>query len=72
VAGSVEAISRDAGSSISQKMLDLEGEGPGRLFRKVMLLVAKLSPKTTKYAKSRATVDGHREEAFAALAIGGS
>ena len=71
-AGVFKAIGREAGSSVRQHVRDLEGERADRLFQEGDRACGQLVVLDRQMHPARAAVDGHIEEALAALAVGGS
>ena len=71
-AGLLEAIGREAGSSVRQDVGDLEGEGADRLLQEGDCAGGQLVVLDRQVNPARAAVDGDIEEALAALAVSGS
>jgi hypothetical protein len=70
-AGVFEAIGGEAGSPIRQHVRDLEGEGAHRLVQESHRTCGQLIIIDRQMHPTRAAIDGHIQEALAALAIGG-
>jgi hypothetical protein len=71
-AGVLEAIGGEARAAVGEHVCDLERESRDRLFQEGDRAVRGLVILDRQMHGARAAVDGHREEALAALAIGGS